>query len=709
MTFSYRKPEFSSLEQMVVSLSEMLSPPERLTVSEAAAKYRYINNPPAYTGLWQNEKTPYLVEIMDTMTSLEFQGIVFVGPARVGKSDLFYNWLLHSAKCDPGDMIFYAMTREVARDISHGDLGKVFRHSKELGKLLVAGRNNDNTFDKRFRNGMRLLMRWPTITELSGKTLPRVWFADYDRVEDGDDIAKEGPMFDLGMKRTTTYKRFAMTVAESSPGRTVENPKYMLKSPHEAPPTKGILGLYNRGDRRRRYWRCAHCRKPFEPSFKLFVYPDSNDHWEAAEAVRLECPHCEYKHTPDLKRELDANDNARWLPDYMTWNDDGSLSGRPIKTNIASFWLKGPVAAFQTWPSLVFNFLQAKAAFDATGDEGPLKKTITTDQGEPYTPKALEAGRSADSLMERIRDWGSSQEEPTVPDWVRFLIATVDVQSGARGGFVVQVQGFGPGGDATVIDMFRIRKSKRLDKDGDPVTMAPESYLEDWDQLIEGVIEKSYPLADGSGRRMSVKLTGCDYGGAQSEDGETSVSALAREFWRKLHKMGLSSRFLLTKGEPSKNAPHVQLKYPDANQKDQYNAARGDVPVLFINSLEVKDMLSGLLGRTEPGGGMWTFPHWTPPWFFAQMTTEVRTGKGWEKPKNNKKRNEAWDLSYYALGLIRSPEIRAHRDGFWQNPPPWADVFDKNPLVFSADLTKPAIRSAENKGLDLAALAKILA
>ncbi len=703
MTFEYSKASFRSLEQMVASISDMLQPPERLTVSEAAAQYREIKNPPAYVGKWSNEKTPYLVEVMDTLTSLEFQGLVFVGPARVGKSDLFYNWLLHSALCDPADMIFYAMTREVARDISQGDLGKVFRHSEKLGQMLVQGRNNDNTYDKRFRNGMRLLMRWPTITELSGKTLPRVWFADYDRVEDADDIAKEGPMFDLGMKRTTTYKRFGMTVAESSPGRPVDNPKFILSSPHEAPPTKGILGLYNRGDRRRRYWRCAHCRTPFEPTFKLLVYPDSKDFWEASEAVTLECPHCQYRHTPDLKRELDSNDNAKWIQDYVTWHKDGSLTGTPRKTNIASFWMKGPIAAFQTWQSLVFNYLQAKAAFEATGDEGPLKKTITTDQGDPYIPKSLESGRSPESLMDHARNWGSSKEEPTVPDWVRFLIATVDVQSGARAGFVVQVTGFGLGGDSTVIDMFRILKSERLDSDGERLPMAPESYLEDWDQLIGKVIEKSYPLADNSGRRMSIKLTGCDYGGT---DG---VSVHAREFWRKLNRDAKSHQFLLVKGEPSKTAPHVQLKYPDANQKDKFNSARGDVPVLFINSLEVKDMLSGLLGRTTPGGGMWTFPHWAPPWFYSQMTTEMRTDKGWEKPKNNSRRNEAWDLSYYALGLLRSPEIRAHRQGFWQAPPPWAAPWDENVLIFGKSEDKPAIRNNVDPANDLAALAKILA
>ncbi|EKI05075.1 phage terminase large subunit family protein, partial [Escherichia coli 5412] len=41
--------------------------------------------------------------------------------------------------------------------------------------------------------------------------------------------------------------------------------KWRRTSPHEAPPTTGILSLYNRGDRRRWYWPCPHCGEYFQP------------------------------------------------------------------------------------------------------------------------------------------------------------------------------------------------------------------------------------------------------------------------------------------------------------------------------------------------------------------------------------------------------------------------------------------------------------
>ncbi len=691
---------FRTLEEMIVAASQMVRPPERLTVSQAASKYRFLDNPGSYVGKWLNEKTPYLIEPMNELTSLNYTGLAFVGPARTGKSDMFFNWLTHTAICDPADMMIVAMTKDVGRDWSIGDLAKVFRHTKELGGRLIPGKMNDNVHDKRFKSGMRLLIKWPTISELSGKTLPRVWFADYDRME--DDIGKEGPPFDLGRKRTQTFGRFGMTVAESSPGREVQDPKWMPRSPHEAPPATGLLSIYNRGDRRRRYWRCLHCRTPWEADFRHFNYPDSRDFMEAAEMVTLRCPHCEFDHEPSMKKALDEEGyNARWIKEGMQWQSDGSVTGRPIKTDIASFWLKGPPAAFQNWQSIVFSYLQAREVYETTGDEGPLKKTINTDQGHPYTPKAMEAARLPEELKNRAEDWGGTSAEPVVPDGVRFLVATVDVQAGAKSSFVVQVHGFGVGGDVWLVDMFKIRKSERLDQDGDPQLIDPAAYQEDWKLLVPKVIERTYALGDGSGRRMMIKAIGCDSGG------KAGVTVNAYNFWRWLrdeHPAGHFRRFQLVKGEASRSAPRIRLGYPDAQNKDRHSGARGDVPVLFINSNIVKDQLAAMLGRVDPGLGMVHFPIWAEDWVYSQLTGEIRNDKGWHNISG--RRNEAWDLAYYALAIATHQPIRIeHID--WQRPPTWAQEWDHNDLVFSEKSAAPFTRKRES--FDLAKLAKALA
>lgn len=706
------KPEYDSIEEMIVAAAEMIRPPERLSVSQAAVKYRHLNNPGSYVGPWTNEKTPYLVEPMDTLQSLDFTGMVFAGPARTGKSDMLFNWLTYTAICDPADMIVYHMTEKVAREWSKGDLAKMLRHSPKVRETLLTGRQNDNVHDKYFKSGMKLLISYPSLTELSGKTMARVWLQDYDRME--DDIEKEGPPFDLARKRTESFKRFGMTCAESSPGREVEDPKWLRKTPHEAPPTKGILALYNRGDKRRWQWPCLFCGEAFEPSFALLKYPEvrSRDLMEVAEQVTLECPNCRMDIEQHHKYSL--NLSGRWVKEGMVWLPEKdkmilhpNSDIRPVRTNIASFWLKGPAAVFQDWTNLVFNFLQAEAEYEATGDEAPLKKTVNTDQGEAYISKAMLGSRRPEELRnraEQLDQWHTTKENPTVPKGTGFLVATVDVQEKS---FVVQVHGVSKGNDVWLVDMFKIRKSERLDEEGDHLPINPGGYLEDWKLLIPKVIERTYEVDDNSGRRMMIKATGCDWGGA------AGVSANALKFWRYLgaeHKGGHQKRFYLVKGEHSKTAPSTMQRYPDAGQKDSYTAARGDVPVIFINSTRVKDQAAAMLERTDmPGGGMLHTPPWTEGYIYSQLTTEVRIAGKWENP--NRKRNEAWDLLYYCLALIheRSVGIMSDRPLFWDRPPRWAGPWQENDLVYDPiKLDRPFGENKKSNRPSLAELAKKL-
>src|SRR5687768_5957983 len=96
---------FSTLEEMISETAATVRPPERLTVAEAAEKYRRLNNPGAYVGPWRNSMAPYLVEPQEVLTSHEFTGEIFVGPAQAGKTDMYLNWQAHSVVCDPADMM----------------------------------------------------------------------------------------------------------------------------------------------------------------------------------------------------------------------------------------------------------------------------------------------------------------------------------------------------------------------------------------------------------------------------------------------------------------------------------------------------------------------------------------------------------------------------------------------------------------------------
>lgn len=687
----------ATLENIVSHGFESLQPSERLSVSEAAERYMRIGSGGGHSVPWQAKRTPYLVEPMDLLTSLDYQGLIFVGPARTGKTMMSLAWLTHTVMSDPADMLFVHMDRENARKWSKGDLERYLQASSKVRAHQLTNRKDDNTFDKEFDSGMRFTLTYPTSSNLSGITVPRTWLIDYERMD--DNIDGEGNPFDLAQMRTTTFKRFGMTVAEASPNPNKEilDPKWSPSSPHEAPPIRGIFELYNRGDRRRWYWCCRSCREVFEPDFKLLRWKDSDDIMECRETTYLACPHHGCVLEPGAKEEL--NDGGTWVRDGMLWlpferriverNDM-----RAARSSIASFWMKGPAAAYQDWGQLVEKHLRAMKALEETGDDAPLRKTVTTDQGGFYIPQSRLSERSPEDLRNAAEEWGSTEAEPTVPHGVRFLIATVDVQKRA---FVVQVHGFMANGDMVVIDAFKVRLSNRLTGQEERLPIDPAAFGEDWDVLIDEVILKSYPLADGSGRQMLIRATGSDSGGAEG------VTGHAYNFWRRLRKdpRGLHRRFCLLKGDVSKSAPHAMTTWPDSKQKGKAAVAKGDVPVILLHSNLMKDRVSMMMARrvevdddAATGGGMLRFPDWIPEWFYSQMTTEIRTAAGWMNPR--KRRNEAFDLAYYALGMaIRPveqvvPYVTFNFDRLdFATPPLWAEEWDKNDLVIGGATAVP--------------------
>lgn len=713
---------FEDLGDLIAKTAEKIfQPPLQMTVSEWAEKYRKINQPGAYVGDWKNETVPYMVEPMDVITDHAFIGEIFVGPAQCAKTDgLIVNTIGYSATVDPMDMLVVEKTSVTARDFSIRRVDRLHRHTKEVGKALLNTRDADNRTDKQYSNGMMLTMGHPSNNELAGKPIGRVFITDYDRIP--DDIDGEGSAYDLGSQRTKTFGTFAMTLAESSPSREVTDPKKILQG-NEAPACGGILALYNRGDRRRWHWPCPSCGSYFEGRWEHLQWDVLGSNMDSALTVRLICPHCTHEMKQDDRHEMQQW--GVWLKDGQHIDNDGRVRGEGRRSNIASFWLRGVAAGLTTWAKLVKTYLDAEDDFQSNGSEEALKKFFNTDLGEPYVPKHVlaDTARTPDSIMQRAYELpyeedqdrlddavnrltknGPSNEipknvRPLIPDFVRALIAIIDVQQNM---FVVQTIGIAPGKpfDLVVIDRFSIRKSKRYDDDGERLWLKPGSYVEDWDLIEEQVIRRTYDLADGSGRKMTIKLTLCDSGG------KAGVTTNAYAYVRRLRALGLAGKFHLVKGTGTPTAPRTRIDYPDNSKRGASGAkagAQGDVAVLFLHSNMLKDVLNNLLDVTVAGAGMIHFADWLPDWFYAELCAEIRTEKGWIKPLNRS--NEAWDLLYYAIGALFSTLLSVEKID-WENPPLWLMTNDVNPLVIAGEREEAFQKTSR---IDFASLGRALA
>lgn len=635
----------------------ILRAPRRMRVADAVAQYMRVPMGAGNSVPWDPLVAPYVIEPMNCLASREYDAVIFVGPARTGKTiGLIDGWVIYNVICDPADMLIIQMTEEKAREHSKKRLARTFRVSPEVVSRLSPNKNDNNVYDRTFLAGNYLKIGWPSVNIMSSSDYKCVALTDYDRFP--EDIDGEGDAFSLASKRTTTFMSSGMTLVESSPGRDVKDVKWRRTSPHEAPPTTGILSLYNRGDRRRWYWPCPHCGEYFQPCGDVVAgFRDIADPVLASEAAYIQCPSCSGRILPEQKREL--NGRGVWLRDGESINADGSRYGDPRRSRIASFWMEGPAAAYQTLSQLVYKLLTAEQEYETTGSEETLKTVINTDWGLPYLPRA--------SMEQRKRELLEQRAEPvpsrSVPDGVNFLVATVDVQAGRHRRFVVQVTGYGSRGERWIIDRYNITQSLRGDSDGESQRIDPASYPEDWDVLLTDVFHKSWPLASDPSQQMRLMAMAVDSGG---EDGVTDN---AYKFWRRCRRDGLGKRIYLFKGDSIRRAKLISRTFPDNTGRTGRRAqAAGDVPLWLLQTDALKDRVNNALWRDSPGPGYVHFPDWLGSWFYDELTYEERSSDGkWSKPGRGA--NEAFDLMVYAEALVI---LHGYEKIRWPDAPEWA-------------------------------------
>ncbi|EEZ8922298.1 phage terminase large subunit family protein [Escherichia coli] len=635
----------------------ILRAPRRMLVADAVAQYMRVPMGAGNSVPWDPLVAPYVIEPMNCLASREYDAVIFVGPARTGKTiGLIDGWVIYNVICDPADMLIIQMTEEKAREHSKKRLARTFRVSPEVVSRLSPNKNDNNVYDRTFLAGNYLKIGWPSVNIMSSSDYKCVALTDYDRFP--EDIDGEGDAFSLASKRTTTFMSSGMTLVESSPGRDVKDVKWRRTSPHEAPPTTGILSLYNRGDRRRWYWPCPHCGEYFQPCGDVVAgFRDIADPVLASEAAYIQCPSCSGRIMPEQKREL--NGRGVWLRDGESINADGSRYGDPRRSRIASFWMEGPAAAYQTLSQLVYKLLTAEQEYETTGSEETLKTVINTDWGLPYLPRASMEQRKSELLEQRAEPVPSR----SVPDGVNFLVATVDVQAGRHRRFVVQVTGYGSRGERWIIDRYNITQSLRGDSDGESQRIDPASYPEDWDVLLTDVFHKSWPLASDPSQQMRLMAMAVDSGG---EDGVTDN---AYKFWRRCRRDGLGKRIYLFKGDSIRRAKLITRTFPDNTGRTGRRAqAAGDVPLWLLQTDALKDRVNNALWRDSPGPGYVHFPDWLGSWFYDELTYEERSSDGkWSKPGRGA--NEAFDLMVYAEALVI---LHGYEKIRWPDAPEWA-------------------------------------
>lgn len=666
-----QEPEFASAWLLGDEALAALEPTERRTVAEFAEMRRVLaNEGGGYVGKWRNDQVPYVVEPMECLTSLDHLTVAVIGPGQSAKTTIAENWLLHAVASDPANLLWYMQTDQAVEAYVKSRINPMIEAHEDMASRLGTRSVDDSLHFKNFRT-MRAEFLPATKRNLINKSAPRIVADEIDAYGEMGDVKA---LLDI---RRQTFGRQSMILAVSHPDKAKGmNPARDW--------TEGIMAMYADSDRRVWYWQCPHCGAwsspaPIAARVMVLDYPEEGTLDEVQAEARLLCPVNQCRIEDGDRRGMLAT--GRWIGDGQTIAEDGTVSGERVRRATAGFWITGTMSPFVLGGIGALARAKAKAEreMEMTGEDETLRQVIVKQFGIPYAPPRTVGLLLGTDIADRC---STDLQLGTVPEGVRFLTAFWDVQIAH---FDVLMRGWGVKGESWVIDRFRVA--------GDPAT-SPD----DWDQLVEKVLLKTYPLADGSGRHMGIRAVGYDSGG------QPGVSQQAYDAWTRWRKRQLVKLFgkiagrdvysvIPTKGASGLMAPRLSVTYPDTSaQAGKKFGSNGTVPVAVFNPNTFKDDLNGQLQRIEEGPWSIHFPaalrakappH---PWF-EQLVAETRLPSGrWEK-QSRSARNEALDT-------MVGNHVVAHLHGLnrinWERPPAWAAPWDENSMVSTPEEVKAA-------------------
>ncbi|MBN8291037.1 phage terminase large subunit family protein [Rhodobacter sp. NTK016B] len=660
-------PPFASARDALRRALPALTPPELISVTEAAEKYMHV-----YTGeQWQpfrRSDAPYMAEPQDVIASRDYRAEVFAGPSQTGKTMMLLGASVHAICCQPGRVALFQMTREAAAEFERNKWSPMVRNSPDVAERVDKGRGGDNQYQKRFTGGTELSFDWPTATKLASFTGRLVMGTDYDRWPDS--IDGEGSGYVMMRARTRTLGSRGMVAIESSPGRAITDESWRAQTPHDAPPVSGgVLGLYPQGTRGRWYWDCPLCGARFEPTFARLRWENSADPAECGATARMICPHCRDGFGHELKGELNAS--GYWLHEASDGKSLVRLGDPAIrKTDLASHWLDGAAAGFATWAEIVVLWVNALQAFERTGDEEQIKTVTNTAIGRPYLPR--HAGAEGELSVQGLRDKaaGNATAQGTAPSWTRYLTVSIDVQ-GSR--FAVGVTAWGLDGRHEPVDRFDLVNPPEGAPGGASRGIRPFDVAEDW-AVLDALALRAWPVDGTDWTLRPVALAVDMHGGG-------STTEHAYRFWRGRKKAGQGKLWFLTRGEGGEHRDRVWLRAPERSANKRRRAA-SDVQILHMATDRLKDAVASSLRLPEPGRNYCGLPEWFGEAELQEFTAERRGPKGWAK-KPGMVRNESFDHLVQARALhiqIKGETIAT------EAPPFWARLDADNPF---ADWTGP--------------------
>ena len=366
---------------------EYLRPPEDISVSEWAEKYRVLDTSSAIPGPWKNSKTPYLVEIMDTFLDSDIEEIIFVKPTQVGGTEAMLNMLAYIAAQDPAPTLAVYPSDELGERVVKKRIRPMIYASPPLRQRFRA---SESSTSELFFEGMSITVTGSgSPSQLASFAIRNLFLDEVDKYPGA--TKKESDPISLARERTKTFRNNRKIYITSTP---------TLKTGH-------IWKALEGADIVKHYFvPCPHCGKYIELIWKQVKFPDDEgmSYADRAEFAAYVCQEC------------GAVITDRDKPEMLKHGEWRIVEQRTQFPRKVAFWLNTLYSPFVRFSEMAKEFLTSKDDPDA------FQNFTNSWLAEPWEDTKLKT--SADLVLERQ----TALAEYTVPAWAKVLTAGVDVQ-----------------------------------------------------------------------------------------------------------------------------------------------------------------------------------------------------------------------------------------------------------------------------------------
>lgn len=410
----------------------MLRPPEQITVSEWAEKYRVLDSKSsAMPGKWDNSITPYLVGIMDELNNFWTEEIIFCKPTQVGGTEALQNMVGYIVMQDPSPTMIVYPTDTLAKSVSENRLQPMMRAVPEIKKRFD---ENSALLELQFEGMYLSLVGSNSPSGLASKPIRFLMMDEVDKYPGAS--SREADPVNLARERTKTFHNKKIYITSTPTVKT----GHIWKAKEDADIEKHF------------FVPCPHCGEYIELKFQNIRFPDEEgmSYADRAEFAVYVCQECGCTITDNDKHTMLKRGEWRVVRHTTKY------------ARTVAFWINTLYSPFVRWADIIKEFLLSK------DDPEDFQNFVNSWLAEPWEDTKLRT--STDLVMERQ----TTVPAYTVPLWAKLLTGGVDVQETsfywvirAWGDFLTS-QNIAHGQALSFEEIDRIMNLEYMTEDGEP-------------------------------------------------------------------------------------------------------------------------------------------------------------------------------------------------------------------------------------------------